>query len=1457
MRSGGFRRAALAAFIPLLSLAFACPSTQASTEGCPAGHGGSAAVDWGINGSEQLASGFRSVHEGAPNQVLGLGNVRSVQAGFKFGVALLGNCTLVSWGSNTKEQLGNGNRLQVQNRPMPVVNLEGVREVSVANAHAAALRYDGTVWTWGASEFGERGNNEKGWERTALSSEPQIARPRDEPVRVPSLEHVTALASGGMRDFALLAGGEVVAWGENQNGDLGIEQGGTEEEQCYGETHSKTPVPCSTIPRPVKIAGHPLTGVERIAAGGEAAYAVRNGGREVLAWGENSKGQLGTGDTERHATPTAVMFTPPSPVVELEGGTRHVLARLQNGQVYAWGADDSGQLGFPSAAEGSEGCGQHACAIMPTLVESLTHVVQLAAGEANSLALKEEEGGQKVIYSFGRNGTYELLGLGESAPETTATPTPIRGLPSVGGISASSTNGVAYLQEGTPPPPLLSATGTTEALEVGWTAPAEAYRLRWRPLGTKPWSKLLEREATCHAESGCSYQQTISGLGPQPYEVDLVDAKLAEGRVTHEKSRYISATPSPAPGAPLNTTPPAIGGSPQQGQGATASPGTWANDPTAFAYQWLRCEGYGEGGGEEELGEECEPIEGATGAGYTPSAADARHSLRVSVKASNAAGWSLAVSRPEVVLGSGEETLPLAPETISPPIVGGVAVQGKTLTEHHGGWEGEVALYSYKWLRCKARTPQGAGSGCSAIPGANAQTYTLSGEDAGMWVEVQETAANSGGWNVSGSEAVEAIPPEVPLSTAPPAITGTIQQGQTLSVREGTWTNNAKAPSWQWLRCGATGSGCTAIAGANKKTYKLEGEDVGHALAVSETVENAVGRSAPATSQPTVAVPVPPPAPESISLPTITGTAQQGQVLTEHAGAWTSEPTSYSYAWKRCSAGGTECKAISGATKQTYQLTSADVGHTIVAKETALNAGGSTIANSLATTPVSGAVPVDVSPPEIQGPAQQEQPLTATTGTWSNEPTAYAYQWLQCNPSGSSCTAIAGATGPAYTPSAALVGSRIRVRVSAVDATGEGVPATSEATPQVLPAPPVTTGVPTITGVPAEGQILTEQATSWSNAPTGRKLAWLRCEGSSCGAIEGASAPTYTVTAADIGYTIAVRETASNAGGWAAATSEATSVVVKVPRPLLAGVTPNRVAAGSEATVTITGSWLAGATKVMFGSRGAARFTVNSATSITATTPQAPAQAVDITVTTAGGTSATAPADRFYFTEAPEFGRCVSLKGTGAFSTGTCLTAGSKPNYEWEPGLVRPGFTLSGATPVIETAARRTVSCATVAGQGSYPGPRESLWQMTFSGCETSSQKCSSAGAAAGEVRSAALSGAPVWEQRSTSHVALLLAAQQNGAPLLQMQCGSSSVEVKGSVLVPVKSGSMLSTQTLKFTNGGGRGIQAPSEYETATGQLAPAYLEMSAAAGGLERAALKLTLTQTGEEAVEINTVL
>ena len=137
---------------------------------------------------------------------------------------------------------------------MPVQGLTEVKEIAVGNAHAMALRYDGTVWTWGASEFGERGNKEKGCERTARQTEPWFVA-RDRPTQVPGLSGVKQIAAGGTRDYALLADGEVMAWGDDRTAIWASKRAAAEEELCYGETHAITPIQCSTIPRPVKVKG--------------------------------------------------------------------------------------------------------------------------------------------------------------------------------------------------------------------------------------------------------------------------------------------------------------------------------------------------------------------------------------------------------------------------------------------------------------------------------------------------------------------------------------------------------------------------------------------------------------------------------------------------------------------------------------------------------------------------------------------------------------------------------------------------------------------------------------------------------------------------------------------------------------------------------------------------------------------------------------------------------------------------------------------------------------------------------------------------------------------------------------------------------------------------------------------------------------------------------------------------
>ena len=195
-------------------------------------------------------------------------------------------------------------------------------------------------------------------------------------------------------------------------------------------------------------------------------------------------------------------------------------------------------------------------------------------------------------------------------------------------------------------------------------------------------------------------------------------------------------------------------------------------------------------------------------------------------------------------------------------------------------------------------------------------------------------------------------------------------------------------------------------------------------------------------------------APVNTAAPTISGQVQQGQTLTEVHGCWTNTPTSYSYQWLRCSATATNCAAITGATGETYLLALADVGQTIEVQETAINGGGpSAVATSAATSVVLPAAPTNTAPPTISGTAQQEDTLTEAHGSWTGSPTSYAYQWLQCSSTGTSCEAIGSATSQTYVPVAADVGKTIAVQEQPINAGGPSSPATSAPTAVVAAAP--------------------------------------------------------------------------------------------------------------------------------------------------------------------------------------------------------------------------------------------------------------------------------------------------------------------------------------------------------------------------------------------------------------------
>ena len=306
-------------------------------------------------------------------------------------------------------------------------------------------------------------------------------------------------------------------------------------------------------------------------------------------------------------------------------------------------------------------------------------------------------------------------------------------------------------------------------------------------------------------------------------------------------------------------------------------------------------------------------------------------------------------------------------------------------------------------------------------------------------------------------------------------------------------------------------------------------------------------------------------APVNTSPPTTSGTATKGQTLVAATGSWTgTAPISFAFQWLRCDSAGANCTSIAGATNTTYVLQSADVGARLRVLVTASNADGTASALSDATAVVtSGGVPTPTGEPVISGSPVAGQRLSATNGSWTgDQPMTFAYQWVRCgadggNPDGSNCTTISGATGTTYVLTSAEVGSRMRVRVTAMNSSGSQT-AASNPTGTVKANAPVNSKGPTVSGSMVEGQTATVNPGTWSGAaPITFTYQWIRCtQGASCVSIAGATGVQYKLTASDVGRRLKARVTARNSGG-------STTV--------LSGETPVIIAAGPAGVITLPG----------------------------------------------------------------------------------------------------------------------------------------------------------------------------------------------------------------------------------------------------------------------------------------------
>ena len=214
--------------------------------------------------------------------------------------------------------------------------------------------------------------------------------------------------------------------------------------------------------------------------------------------------------------------------------------------------------------------------------------------------------------------------------------------------------------------------------------------------------------------------------------------------------------------APVLTAQPTISGTPAQGQTLTGTQGTWANDPTSYTYQWVRC---GADGGLPD-GSNCITITGATTTGYIVGAGDVGSRLRFRVTAINATGQQTEASNATAVVTVAQQ----GPPNTQPPTISGQTVVDQTLTANPGTWTGTGITYTYAWSRCDT-----AGANCAAITGATATTYKLVDSDASHTIRVQVTAKDTSGENsVTSAQTAVVTGGAAPPSSGCPSGTGPI-----------------------------------------------------------------------------------------------------------------------------------------------------------------------------------------------------------------------------------------------------------------------------------------------------------------------------------------------------------------------------------------------------------------------------------------------------------------------------------------------------------------------------------------------------------------------------------------------------------------------------------------------------------------------------------------------------------
>lgn len=362
---------------------------------------------WGSNGSGQLGDGA-ILSASMPMDIPLSSEVETVTSGATHTFALSTSRTLFGWGSNNEGQLGHQTSGNV-GTPTQVYELTNdVTAVAAGTAHTIAVNRQGTVYTWGDNSKGQLGRNN--FEDRILPG-----------TTYNNLTDVKAVAAGDYHSIALKEDGTVYTWGANSYGQLG---------NRYADNAFDIPQLLSSF-----------TDVKAVAAGAYHTVALKEDGT-VYAWGANSYGQLGNGETANLNTPTLIPGL--SDVIAIAAGANHTIALKSDGTVWAWGANSSGQLGIGTIASQKT----------PVQVTGLTGITGIAAGANHTIAWNDTK-----CYTWGQNSAYQL---GDGTNVNKQSPVLLEGLGGIQAADGGTQHTIVVKMDGS-----LAAWGSNSAGQLG------------------------------------------------------------------------------------------------------------------------------------------------------------------------------------------------------------------------------------------------------------------------------------------------------------------------------------------------------------------------------------------------------------------------------------------------------------------------------------------------------------------------------------------------------------------------------------------------------------------------------------------------------------------------------------------------------------------------------------------------------------------------------------------------------------------------------------------------------------------------------------------------------------------------------------------------------------------------------------------------------------------------------